>query len=392
MAKVQVRPNGLLHFDFRYRGKRCREYTKLQDSPTNRRRMQAILDKIDAEIMMDTFDYARYFPNSPRALKFSGRLDADEVTLSDSPSFDEFAELWFSENEVRWKLSYTKCLRGTLDNYLIPAFVDKRVDEVTREDILAFRAKLARPNRHGERRLSNDRVNHILTPLRMILEEAAARFKHPNPWVLIKPLKAESTDVQPFSLDEVRLIIDNVREDFRDYYLVRFFTGLRTGEIDGLQWEYVDFERRIIAVRKTIVQGREETPKTQGSVRDVAMSQPVVDALSRQFSRTGHLSKFVFCSRSGNSLSHRNVTQRVWYPILRRLGLKERRPYQTRHTAATLWLAAGEAPEWIARQLGHSTTRMLFTVYSRYVPNLTRNDGSAMEQLLSTRFGGGDND
>jgi integrase len=57
-----------------------------------------------------------------------------------------------------------------------------------------------------------------------------------------------------------------------------------------------------------------------------------------------------------------------------------------RHTAATLWLAAGEAPEWIARQLGHTSTEMLFRVYSRYVPNLTRQDGSAMDRLLATRF------
>ncbi len=65
------------------------------------------------------------------------------------------------------------------------------------------------------------------------------------------------------------------------------------------------------------------------------------------------------------------------------LGLKRRRPYQTRHTTATLWLAAGENPEWIAKQLGHSTTKMLFEVYSRYVPNLTRQDGSAFNSLIS---------
>jgi integrase len=47
-------------------------------------------------------------------------------------------------------------------------------------------------------------------------------------------------------------------------------------------------------------------------------------------------------------------------------------------------LGAGENPEWIAMQLGHSTTEMLFRVYSRYVPNLTRRDGSAFERLLST--------
>ena len=55
-------------------------------------------------------------------------------------------------------------------------------------------------------------------------------------------------------------------------------------------------------------------------------------------------------------------------------------------TAATLWLASGEAPEWVARQLGHASTQMLFQVYSLYVPNMTRQDGSAIDRLLATRF------
>ena len=63
--------------------------------------------------------------------------------------------------------------------------------------------------------------------------------------------------------------------------------------------------------------------------------------------------------------------------------MRRRRPYQTRHTAATLWLASGESPEWIARQLGHNSTQMLFRVYSRYVPDLSGRDGHAFEQMLS---------
>ena len=70
--------------------------------------------------------------------------------------------------------------------------------------------------------------------------------------------------------------------------------------------------------------------------------------------------------------------------MLEDLGIPYRRPYDTRHTAATLMVAAGESPEWVARQLGHANTKMLFTVYSKFVPNLTRNDGSALDRLLSS--------
>jgi integrase len=55
-----------------------------------------------------------------------------------------------------------------------------------------------------------------------------------------------------------------------------------------------------------------------------------------------------------------------------------------------LWLASGESPQWIADQLGHTTTEMLFRVYARYVPNLTRRDGSAFERLITGVMGNGE--
>ncbi|TAM96022.1 MAG: site-specific integrase, partial [Rhodanobacteraceae bacterium] len=108
----------------------------------------------------------------------------------------------------------------------------------------------------------------------------------------------------------------------------------------------------------------------------------VHDALREQQRRTGN-KEYVFCTGSGGPIDNDNFTNRIWYPLLRHLGLEKRRPYQTRHTCATLWLAAGENPEWVARQLGHVDTTMLFKTYSRFIPNLTRTDGSAFNSLVS---------
>jgi integrase len=55
---------GTLFLDFRYRGQRCREYTALTDSPANRKRLQKVMDKIEAEIASGTFDYQATFPGS----------------------------------------------------------------------------------------------------------------------------------------------------------------------------------------------------------------------------------------------------------------------------------------------------------------------------------------
>ena len=403
MASLQSRKEtGTLIIDFYFHGLRCREQTALQDTQANRKRLQKVLEKIDSEIAAGTFSYRQFFPNSKNAAKFDqGALaPINEVAVADiakppsaksSPLFRDFAEIWFAEKSVEWRTSHKKTVRDDIDKRLVPRFGDMEVGRITKADILSFRADLAKVQARGKASvLSNPRINKILNPLRQILNEAADRFDFRMPFQNIKQLKVKRTDVEPFSLEEVKRMIDTVRPDFRNYFIVRFFTGMRTGEVNGLQWKYVDFERRLILVRETIVDGEEEYTKTDGSQRDIQMSQLVFDALKAQEKGTRPLSKFVFCNRLGQPLDYKNVTNRVWKPLLRHLGLKVRRPYQCRHTAATLWLASGEAPEWIARQLGHTTTEMLFRVYSRYVPNLTRRDGSAFERLLTSVIGNGE--
>ncbi len=385
MGNIRARQEtGNLFFDFRYQNRRCREQTALPDTPANRRKLQGMLEKIEAEITLGTFDYARYFPDSPLAkAPASSRTQAAAAT---APLFSDFATVWLEEKRIEWRASHYRTIQQTLTQRLLPAFGSKPVSEITKTDILNFRASLASvPGRKGKPGLTASRVNHILTPLRMILGDAAERYGFPSPYHGIKSLKVPRSDVEPFNLDEVRNIIAKVRPDFRNYYTVRFFTGMRTSEIDGLKWKYVDFERRQILVREALVNGETTHTKNDGSQREIDMSQPVYEALRAQRTVTGK-SEYVFCARNGEPLNHNNVTKRVWYPLLRHLDLRPRRPYQTRHTAATLWLAAGESPEWIARQMGHTTTEMLFRVYSRFVPNLTRRDGSAFERLIGSQF------
>lgn len=408
MPSIRVhKPNGMLFFDFRYFGERCREYTLLESTPSNRKKLEKILAKIESEIASGTFDYASYFPNSKALARLTKKADLQATTMAPAASvveppaepsvapacptpFSTFATQWVEEHKIEWRRSHIRSLLSTLNGRLIPHFGPKAVSSITKSDILAFRATLAKvKGRGGKEGLSPKRINEIIGTLCQILDEAADRFEFTSPTTNLKRLRVRKTDVEPFSLSEVQSILATVRADYRNYFVTRFFTGMRTGEVHGLKWRYVDFERRMILVRETFVLGEDEYTKTDGSQREIQMSQPVFEALEAQYAVTGKLSAYVFCNMMGTPIDNKNFSDRVWYPLLRHLGLEERRPYQMRHTAATLWLAAGEAPEWIARQLGHTSTEMLFRVYSRYVPNLTRQDGSAMERLLASRMSTG---
>ena len=116
-----------------------------------------------------------------------------------------------------------------------------------------------------------------------------------------------------------------------------------------------------------------------GNVRVRAMQPDGYDVNAQAFADT-----YVFHARLGKPLDNTNFVHRVWRPLLDRLGIVYHRPSEMRHTCATLWLAAGENPEWVARQLGHVNTAMLFKTYSRFIPNLTRTDGSAFNSLVSS--------
>jgi len=402
MAKVRARPeSGMLYLDFFYRGMRCREQTALPDTTENRRRVQALMNRISKEIKQGLFDYAATFPKSPRAAQFAAPAEATNgifpaaaggnslpaaPTIPDTPTFSDFSATWRKEMAPQWRRQHRDSVDAIFDAHLLAEFGGRAVSSITKADVLTFRAKLAEmPGRSGPK-LSPATINRTMGLLRQCLTEASERFGTPDAFKGVKRLKGRRPDVKPFSLEEVEKIRNTIRPDYRNYVTCRFFTGMRTGEINGLKWKYVDFENELIRVREVFSAGAsEENAKTESSIRDIPMLPMVKEALELQWEERDPDVEYVFCNRGGFPIDAHNFANRIWYPLLRYLELEKRRPYQTRHTTATLMLASGENPEWIARLMGHTNTQMLFTVYSRFVPNLTRQDGLAFAGLISRK-------
>ena len=403
MGSVRVRSDGRLFFDFRFRGSRCRELTALGDTPTNRRQMEKALARIEADIAAGTFDYGTTFPGSKRAQDFDrtrgpASSATNRIRRSDLPRFGDFSRQWAMERTIEWRHSYAVAVESILKIHLLPAFEDLSLDQIDRAHVMDFRRTLAEPAHKPGRRggvLSPSTINRVIGILHMVMTEAALRHGVENPCLEIRRLKLQRTDIQPFTLEEINRILGAARPDYRPYLTFRFFTGVRSAEAHGLKWRHVDFERGQVLIRETFQGGRTEYTKTDGSQRELQLSGLVLDAL-RAMRPDGYdanpqafADSYVFHTRLGKPLDNTNFVYRVWRPLLARLDIAYRRPYEMRHTCATLWLAAGEAPEWIARLLGHSTTEMLFRTYSRYVPNLVRHDGTAFDRMIAGAMHGG---
>lgn len=396
MVNIRVRPGtNTLFLDFYLDGIRCREQTALTDTASNRKTIKTLAQRVQQALTKGNLNYCDFFPDSPRAKLFQSKLSttAENETLSDVstpalksahiPTFAEFAHIWFLESEPRWRKQHRETMRRTLDNVFIPKFGECRLTEITKADLLGFRAEIAKRNGRAGQTLSGKRINKLMAQLNAILDDGCQRYDVHSPSRGIKPLKQKRTEVLPFTLDEVNFLIDKVRPDYRAYLTIRLLTGLRTGEADGLQWQDIDFEANTLRVERTMSRNGDGDTKTEGSKRTIPLVPQVRDVLLAQYSGRQENLPWVFHTKNGNPIDVVNFTNRIWYPLLRHLGMKKRPPYQMRHTAATLMLASGENPEWIAAMLGHSTTEMLFRVYSRFVPNLTRNDGRAYSGLLN---------
>src|SRR5690606_38076055 len=124
MAKVRVRPEtGTLYLDFFYRGVRCREQTALPDSAENRRRVQALMNRISKEIRQGLFDYAATFPESPRAARFAdGAPERSPIATTpgtqpaaETPSFAEFSVTWRKEMAPQWRRQHRESVDATFD-------------------------------------------------------------------------------------------------------------------------------------------------------------------------------------------------------------------------------------------------------------------------------------
>ena len=102
MASIRTRKSSnMLFVDFRYMNKRCWETTNLTNTPANRRKLEKIIEKMEAEITLGIFSYVKYFPKSDKCDEMMALSDRKECIQSDTPSFKQFALLWFSEKGDR---------------------------------------------------------------------------------------------------------------------------------------------------------------------------------------------------------------------------------------------------------------------------------------------------
>jgi integrase len=363
-----------LHFTFE--GKARKETIKTEGepmppTPKNLAYAHKLAAEIKDKIRHGTFSYADYFPASPHA------------TTGVGTSVGEHLDLWYG---LQIKES------STLKGYRIAKDWWKRhmgakpIKSLKYSDILA--ALATEPTWSGKTR--NNKTSVLRLALVLAMKDGLITS---NPIDGLESAPHQKKRPDPFDMEEAEAILAGLHDKYgpqiANYFGVKFFTGLRTSESLALKWENIDWRSSQMLVSEAIVLGEHKDNTKTNVARLVDLNSRALAYLKAQKEHS-FLRKdgWVFPDpRTGERwVDDWTPREMYWRPTLKRLGIRYRSPYQTRHTYATMILMAGAAPGYGANQLGHSVEMFLRT-YAKWNNSQNAVELGKLEVLLGAASG-----
>lgn len=288
-------------------------------------------------------------------------------TKSAGTTFAVFAAEWFRTHVATNNKPSTQRSNGMIVNdHLIGFFGDKPLDAISIEDIERYKAFKLKAD------LSPKTVNNHLGVLSKCLRTAVEWNRTPTaPCIRLLKVPPQGFDFLDSS-ETTRLVSGFIDPHWQAMTICAFRSGLRMGELLGLRWEDVDFERRQLSVRRSIVHGIVASPKSN-KVRHVPLSDDLLEALAGLRPKTG----YVFQQSNGEPMT-RGMAWRAIQTACKRAGLRLVGWHVLRHTFASHLATEGVSIQIIQTLLGHSDLKMTLR-YAHLAPSSLRDAISVLQ-------------
>ena len=309
--------------------------------------------------------------------------------VADSPSLTVWLRQWQDMSRDNWKpktvsenARYCEIITGVIGSVRLKDLKPTHVDELILSMKAAGRGVRAIQLCHGV--------------LQSALNVAKSRdLLIRNVCQNVKPPTRRKKSYVTISADAIQQLIEAARE-YRDgaVLTVSVTTGMRIGEVLGLQWSDVDFNAREITVQRTLseVRGRSvlAEPKTEAGVRTISVGRVTVDALcdyrESLVSRGLAGCQFVFVNDAGNPLNQSNIRNRLWKSIKSELpGVIPARMtvHDLRHSHATQAMELGVSIGAVSNRLGHANIETTARVYLHSTKEADRAAADAFDAAVS---------
>lgn len=256
--------------------------------------------------------------------------------------FEEFSEEYLREYAVKRKRSW-KSDRCYLKAHLIPFFGCMRLSEITRRHVEQY------TSRRVEEGVKKTTVNRELAVLRKMMNKAIDWGRlDKNPVQKEDFFQGEDqTKERVLTPEEQDRLLQTSPASLRPILITALNTGMRRGEILGLEWERIDLENRKITLACTNTKNRKK--------RDVPINEGLFSLLA-SLKATANGSQYVFPNPfTGKPLQD---AKRAFYCACKKAGIKGLRFHDLRHTFASRLSARGVDLNTIRELLGHGSIRM----------------------------------
>jgi len=326
------------------------------------------------------------------ALKVGETIQA-QLKLGFFPMQQEKAptlQIWYQRFEKTYLASAVSAstadsYKYNFKNHVLPALGSKPLDQITRADMEVFVASLV-----VHKKLAKDTIATIVKELRKVLNHAREhRIISENPAAGLGKLYSQAPtrheNIEPLNREEVPLFLKATQTYSPEHYvlfLAALHSGLRQGELMGMQWPDIDWNGKFILVKRGIDRVHSMVVPTKNKkIRRVDLSDELLAelALLRKKRKEEWLSKgkneipeWVFCNQKGGWLDASNVVNRHFHKCLEKAGLRRLRFHDLRHTYASLLLTDGAPIAYVSEQLGHSSIELTVKRYGHLTPGANR--------------------
>ena len=313
----------------------------------------------------------------------------------------EWLDIWHDTYLNNIKPRTVKIYENDIRLHIKPALGAIRLESLKTHTIQKFYNELTHGTK-GKHPLSPKTVKNIHGVLHHALNQAVAnemlRFNPANACTLPRIEKKELKPLDEENIKEFLKVIQGTR--YEDIFLVTLFTGMREGEVLGLTWDCVDFEKGILLINKQIQLHQEKelkgaytlTSPKNGKSRTIAAAPFVMKCLKRQKVKQtewrlkageawGNPDGLVFTDEIGGHLTKSSV-YREYKAMVKRVGRPDARFHDLRHSYAVAAISSGDDIKTVQGNLGHATAAFTLDVYGHVTNKMKRESASRIEKFI----------
>ena len=327
-------------------------------------------------------------------------IDAGTYIAPSKMTVGEWMDIWTANYLGGVKPRTVDSYKTTVRLHIKPELGKVRLEVLTAHMIQIFYNGLST----GDSPLSPKSVKNVHGILHRALSQAVKvgyiRF---NPAGACELPRIERRELRPLDENESRAFLEAIQgHRFETLYTVTLFTGMREGEVLGLKWDRVDFQRGTILIDQQLQQPRQGNRNyfmastKSGKARTVTPAPWVMELMkhhratqAEQRLKAGRLwedSGLVFTDELGHHLTHAAVYQ-AYKKVVSSIGRSDARFHDLRHSYAVAAIRAGDDIKTVQGNMGHSTAAFTLDVYGHVTDQMKRDSAARMEGYIKQVLG-----